>query len=318
MSSYLDTPAFRAFLARYFGSKNQVAQRLIGRNREYDSTYFGIVRFLGREAVGPSRMELRYIPGMYEISDPLIREFTVQIAEELRAQGRLYDGPSAMRLTAFDPYSPSPSMTVQEARYPDQVGGLALDLPHPIFAECGGTLREYYKRKERSSDLRTHPLCLCLGICGYLMVEEKRERYLLQVRRSAKLASLENSGGPSVAGSVDYGTEYRTLIDLMSHTLGLEVTEELGLHDGEYSIIPLAYGREIYRGERPQLFCLIRTELTRAEVTERIQTVREEAKEFDSYQFAVLGSGNSNDLAGLNLEALANYYFVDEYLAVQK
>ncbi len=146
------------------------------------------------------------------------------------------------------------------------------------------------------------------------MVEEQGERYLFQVRRSAKLASLESSGGPSVAGSVDYSTEYSTLADLMSRTLSLEVTEELGLREGEFSIVPLAYGREIYRGERPQLFCLITTPLSRAEIIKRIEAVKDEAKEFDSYQFSRFDSKADFDLAGLNLEARANYYFVHEYL----
>jgi hypothetical protein len=312
---YLDSSIMPDFLANYFSAPAMIESRRVGRNRECVSEYFEIIRFFGEAAIDPKAVAIRYLDGKYQLRDPLIREFSHQVESRLRAEGRLYEGPTVMRLQDFDRGGTQPLMTVQEADYGDQAAGFALDLPHPLFDRWGGTCRQYYKSVYPSTKLEENPLCVCLGVCGYLLLKEGDRRFLLQVRRSARLASLESSLGPSVAGAVDYSANAGTLADLISSALGKEVEEELSLQAEEYDIVPLAYAREIYRGERPQLFCMITCALSRATVAARLESIEIGEREFDSFDFiAIDGEGgiSANLYAELNYEAKMNLYLLQE------
>jgi hypothetical protein len=315
---YLDPSVMPDFLAKYFGSPEMVESRRVGRSRQYISEYFDIVRFFGEGAVDPRAVTIRYLEGKFQLRDPLLREFNRQVEFQLRGERRLYDGPTVMRLQNCEWRHAQPIMTVQEADYGDQASSFALDLPHSLFERWGGSCRQYYKSVYSSTKLEDNPLCLCLGVCGYLLVEEEDDRYLLQVRRSGRLASLESSMGPSVAGAVDYSTDCTTLGDLITRAMGQEVEEELGLRPGEFEVHPLAYAREIYRGERPQLFCAVTSNLTRAEVTDRINSIGVENREFDSFSFIWLNQERSfaaETFEQLNFEARMNYSLLLEYLS---
>jgi len=150
-----------------------------------------------------------------------------------------------------------------------------------------------------------------------LVVEEADQRYLLRVQRSSRLASLEHSIGPSAAGSVDFSENDKTLADMIERSMSNEVNEELNLERSEYNIIPLAFAREIYRGESPQLFCLITTDLSREILSERFESISDESKEFDSFEFLPFDDNHRIDKIQLNgnHEATMNYYLVEEFLS---
>ena len=315
--SYLNYSDLPAFIERYFSKPGMREQRLVGAEGIYDSGYYDIVRFYGPHAQRPRNINVEYLPNPFTITDPNIRDFATHTEQRLRLEGRLYDGPGAVRVVSLDLSIYPQTMTVQECAYGQQAGtAFALDLPHPVFRKWGGTLREYYKARYPSNALDQNPLAICLGVCGYLIIKEGDSEYLLQVHRTARLASLEDSLGPSVAGSVDYEPDYSTLEDIINRSLGAEIAEELNLRSDEAKIIPLAYAREIFRGEKPQLFCFVTTSLSRKEIAARLDAIEPSAREFDRYEFVTVHSKRHSMehwLESLNHEARMNYYLLEEY-----
>ena len=300
-----------SFLKRHFGGEKRLRERLVGTAREIDSGYYDIVRFFGPDALDPAQVDIEYRSEPFSFSDARIREYAREIEDEFRRKGRIYDGPTIMHLDRFDTQSSPPRMVVREATYGDHCGScLALDWPHAFFENHGGTLREYYRRTGGSPDKPEWPLASCLGTCGLLVTRIADKVSVLAVTRSARLASLENTVGVSAAGTVDWNTGYSTLLDLLLHALGQEIEEELNLAPTEYTINPLAFAREIFRGERPQLFALISTGLSPEEVQSRLKAMPPDNKEFTGFQFYSLDTPP----ADLNHEARMNWMLAEEFL----
>lgn len=306
-----------AFTAEQFGERER--SRLVGVQRQYDSCYYNIVRFFGRERVSPSEVAVKYLDTPYHLSDPLIIEYATEMEERFRAEGRLYDGPPVMKLAACRMRSEPRNITVQPTNYALQASTcFALDFPHKLFEPHGGTLRSYYRKNHGEITPADNPLAICIGVCGYVMVEERGRAYLLQVKRSANLASFENSYGPTVAGAVDFAEGYPNLTAMALSSLATEISEEINLRPVEYKIIPLAWGMEIFRGERPQIFCLVKTTMERMELVDRLEHIDQVTREFASYEFHRLYGGALVDqkiFNSLNVEARMNYMLLKEYLS---
>ncbi len=287
---------------------------MAGRKIRYDTGYYDIIRFFGEAALDPSAVAVRYESHHFELKDARLVEFASEIEQRMRREGRLKDGPAVMKLSASNLRALSPSITVRPVAYGLQAATcFALDFPHPLFEAHGGTLRDYYLAGRKTGN----PLAVCLGVCGYLLLDNGREQCLLQVERAGNLASLENTYGPSVAGVVDYVEGYSNLRELTVKSLAVEIGEELNLKSGEYEIVPLAWATEIFRGERPQVFCLVRSSLSRDEVAERLEAVAPSEQEYHSYEFLDLDNGSlvvDSVLDKLNFEAKANYLLLEEYL----
>ena len=184
---YLDYSKLAAFRAKHYPG-------------EAGSDYIDVKRFFGRDRLDPSTVPIRYDPRPFEITDPVIDSFAREVASEMRSEGRLYDGSPVMKLVARSLDCETPHLTVQPTDYAFQAGTcFALDVPHPLFDTCGGTLRDYYRHDCSTPTVHNNPLAICLGVCGCLIVEDGRGKYLLTVKRSGHLASLENTTGPSVA-----------------------------------------------------------------------------------------------------------------------
>ncbi len=295
-----------------------LSDRLVGSDRTFDSGYYDIVRFFGGDAVDPSRVRIQVEPGQYAIGDPLIKSYADSVAEKLRNQGRLYDGPTVTGLLAADFRGTNPTLRVQETSYGDFAGScFALDMPHQLFRDHGGTLRDYYVRTYAHAEITCRPLANCLGVCGYVIIEEAGRRFLLQVIRAGNLATMAGTPGPSVAGSVDFRPDYTSVADIIQRSLSQEVEEELCLTRAESRITPLAFARELFRADNPQLFALVHCTLTRQQLAERLSAIPERTREFAGFRFAALNSDNRLDaaaVAALNFEARMSYYLAEEYL----
>jgi hypothetical protein len=318
MSKYLNHEKLPTILERHYGDEKMRRARAVGAQRQFESAYFDFVRFFGGCAVAPRDIAICYQDTPFEFRDQRIREFSNCVEKELRAEGRLYSGPQAMKLISFNPREERPAMQIQPANYGDQAGScFALDLHHRLFETWGGTLRHYLLKSDSSHCLAKNPLAICLGIAGYLVVSEPAGDFLLEVKRSGKLASLEDSFGPSVAGSIDWDTSAGTLEELIARGIATEIQEELGLESGEYDLVPLAYAREILRGERPQLFALVRAKLSRETLSRRLAAIPEERREFSSFDFLPLSNGRLDFelIVRLNFEAQVSYFLLEEYLA---
>lgn len=313
----LDQTKLAQFLDKHFADTRH--ERLVGRTRQYDSGYIKIIRFFGGQTADPGNIALRFLPDNFHYDDERIEQFSRIIEQDLRRQGRLTDGPPVMKLVSFEQKKHPPTMTLQAARYGDFAGScFALDYEHPLFAEWGGTLRDYYKIAYPSNAVIDNPLAICLGVSGMLLVREKEGTFLLRVRRAKHLATMTGSYGSSVAGVVDHKTEYGNLSELMIAALSQEVEEEINLSKDEYEVIPLAYTREVLRGEHPQMFCLVNTDLSRREISARLENVEQNAREYDRFDFIPLSEDGvlpADDLISLNFEGRINYYLVEEYLA---
>ncbi len=314
---YLDYNRFRPLVDGYlerFDDSVELSRRPVNR----DFGYFDIVRFFGAEAVDPAEIAVTYQAEPFEFTDDRMARLALEIQERMKAEGRLYSGPAVMKLVEANLAGPNRSLTVQPCHYGLQAGScFALDYRHPLFENHGGTLREYYLSETKSREVRDNPLAICLGVSAWLVAESAKGRELLIVHRAAHLASLESSFGPSVAGCVEYVVAGDNLLDVMRVSIAAEVFEELGLASSEYTYVPLAYAREIFRGERPQLFGAILIHLTPTELTARLKRLDPEKREFDGYEFLSLGMDIAspgrlvdqlNFEGGMNLELLSQYY----------
>ena len=312
----MDFSKLAGFVAKHFAGSDD--ERRVGRLQQYLAGYVDIVRFFGSDGMRPTDIHVHYLNQTFEIPEPVIREFALRVAAEMRVIGRIFDGPPVMKLASSDLYSNAPHITVQPCDYALQAGTcFALDLSDKLFDPVGGTLRDYYRRGCIVPSVDTNPLAICLGVCGMLVVDERGDRFVLQVARSSRLASFENTHGPSVAGVVDYVTGCHDLAELIEIALGEEVQEELGLKHDDYEIVPLAWATELFRGERPQIFCLIRTLLNRSEIAARLASIPPEQREFDDFAFVPLYGGSlldRKDIDLLNPEAKMNYFLLEEYL----
>ena len=305
-------------MRQYFGE--EFSLRAVGRDRAHDSGYIDIIRFFGPQAVDPARVAIQYDNFPFTFSDPLIAKFSGEVEKMMRAEGRLYDGPLVMKLASAELMGEKPSLTVRPVTYGRQAGScFALDLPHPLFADHGGTLRSYWKSKYPNTSVEKNPLAICLGVCGFLVVTQSDgHRVVLCMHRSGNLASLESSVGPSVAGSVDWILGYATLADLIQDAMAREITEELGLMADEYTVEPLAYAREIFRGEKPQIFCLVTTSLNQHEINRRLEDLRPLHPEHDAYAWIDLTADPGAGGGELNHEARMNFYLLEEYFTLAR
>ena len=309
---FLDYRKFLDFLNEHYSSGESIKARLVGTKRDYDSGYFDIIRFFGSDAIDPQDVKIKYLPDQYELKDQLIEKFAREIENELKEQGRMYDGPFVSR-AILDGFCER--IILQKCRYGTFAGScFALDEENDIFEEYR-TLRNYYIN-QKYSGLEDHPLALCLGICGVLIFRDQNKKKCLLMERSGNLASLENSIGPSAAGTVDYTEKYKTLVELIVDALGSEIQEELNLTSEEYEITPLAYAREIFRGEKPQIFCMIKSTLSQKEISDRLDSIQK-PEEFKSYQFVDLDDIIFQKIKP-NHEALMNCFLIEEYLDKNK
>ncbi len=312
----LDPNRLTEFVKRYYDNPQN---RLVGRDAHHKSFYTDIARFFGDSAIDSTSIVVDYLDQPFQIADPLIRSFAAIVEKQLRDEDRLYDGPLAMKVVDFKPHDRQPTITVQSVDYGAFAGScFALDFEHAMFSELGDTLREYYKRISPSNDITDNPLAICLGVCGMVLIESQSRPILLRIRRSGKLASLESSYGASVSGGVDYSETHNNLYDVFQSALAQEIHEEIDLRPGEYDIIPLAYAREMLRGEHPQIFCLIRTTIDCDELIRRLQNKTGPDCEFDTFDFIELRPDLTLDddiIATFNLEGRMNYYLLEEYLA---
>lgn len=293
-------------------------ERLVGADRTVDSGYYSIVRFFGADPPDPNAIRVTVEPGRSSFSDPLVAQFAAYYADRLTEQGRLYDGPLVAGFRSLKVDGRAGVLTIQQTSYRDFAGSLfGIDEPFPAFDRYGGTLRLYYIKQYGRVPYDERPLANCLGVCGHLMVEDAGQRYVVQVRRAQRLATLAGTRGPSAAGSVDFEPDYASVLDILDRALGQEVREELLLSNGEFEIIPLAFARESYRPDNPQLFGLIRTSLPASVVCERLESISAVEREFSEFSLVPLDqSGRLPDAAieSLNFEARMSYFLLEEYL----
>lgn len=305
--SYLDYSRMPDHIRRHFSDLTEPGSVEAATVSRYG--YFDIRRFFGPQAVDIGSLSLRHRSDSFQLSDPLIAQFAEEVAADMERDGLLRPGPPVMKLAAADWVAGRIEVCPVDFRL---VAGtcLALDHSHPVFGGRGETLREYYKSKCPSTALEENPLAISLGVCGLLVVEEDSTPYLLKVRRSAGLITMAGTIGPSVAGNVDYNRQLRTVRDVVETQVTAEMHEELDLAENEYDIIPLAFAREIFRGERPQLFTLIRCHVRMSDLDDRLAQLCGGAAEFDRFGFVSVGS----DMSDLNHEAGMNFRLMQEYV----
>jgi 8-oxo-dGTP pyrophosphatase MutT (NUDIX family) len=258
----------------------------------------------------------------FEFSDDRIARFAAEIERTMMAEGRIHTGTDILKLVDADLSCSDRSLTVQPCRYGLQAGScLALDYVHPLFDEFGGCLREYYLSRYPSRTLGDNPLAGCLGVSACVVVQQEGGERVLIVRRSARLASLASTYGSSVAGSVERGHSGDNLFELLQRTVSAEAEEELCLSPAEYRLVPLAYAREIFRGERPQLFAVLMTDLSAGGLSERLDSLGPATREFDDYIFLPsTGDPEREDRVPeqINYEAAMNLQLLREYLSRQQ
>lgn len=309
--------ADQIIIDRFYASHREL--RLAGTDHRRESGFVDIVRFFGPDGIDPSACPVQAIPDRFALTDPVVRAHADRIAGILRAEGRLYDGPDVMKLHALRYEQSSLRCVVQPCSYADQAGScFALD--EPIEGDTSGqSLRDYlHASNVLGGVVEKNPLGVCFGVCGYLIGRGGPSPWLLQIRRAGHLSSLAGSLGPTVAGSVDYDSSLCTLNQIVHVVLGRETSEELAVGPELCSITPLAFAREIKRGERPQLFAVIETPLSPPEILGHLSQVPEPAREFCDPVFIDMSNGIPDHVVkGVNVEAAMNLLLLEEWLATK-
>ncbi len=313
---HLDYSVMPLVLDRFFSGEGISESRRAGPSRRIRSDYFDVVRFFGDQRVDPEGIHVDRLAEPFRFRDERIASFAVWAARRLKREGRLYRGPQTTKVVRTEFECKPLSLTVQPCDYGQQAGScFALDTPHDEFG--GRTLRDYYLERYASRAIEDNPLAVCLGVCGLVLTNEQEHPSLLLVRRAGHLASLEDSIGPSAAGSVDWEEQSGSLSDLARTSLEAELREELGLEQNRYALTLLAWAREIFRGERPQLFCLVRVDMNRNQLRNHMDRAVESSDEVDSFELVRLENRvlSRIELDRLNHEARMNWWLVSEWLA---
>ncbi len=310
---WLDKSSYEQALLTHYADRR--TERLIGRDGTFDSGYLDLTRFFGPGSVTPDEIALHYASDSFVITDARIRRFAEETAQIMREEGRLYDGPLTTKLVAFAPGDEM--MTIQPVAYADVAGScFALDRPTNHF-QPHATLRQYFHTVDPLHTVSGNPLAISLGVCGYVLIREEGDTYIVQVRRSRNLAALPASYGPSVAGSVDYESHWRSVGQMLREVMTREANEELRLTEDDYRFVPLGYGRETWRGDRPQLFACLELLISRQELLERVRMIPLSDREFSALRFwrlAANGTLPSRFSTRLNPEASTACYLLEEYL----
>lgn len=311
----VDLARFEEFVAARFGADRN--DRLVGIDREHDSGYNCIHRFFGKDKVDPGSVQIRHLKRRFEFTDDRIASFANFREQELRQQGRLKDGPDVAKVVEANFDSDPSVITIQPATYGQFAGScFFLDRPDPMFGDFG-SLRSYYYAARDSTSTSVHPLAVCLGVAGLILIEENGKPFMLRICRSSRVATMAGTFGASVAGVVDYDSKYKTLLEMMQVSLTQEITEEINLTEDQYRLIPLAYSQELYRGEHPQLFCLVQCQLSKAQLTEQLLEIPEADREFDRFDFLPMSQGrldNREAISEFNFEGKMSYYLAEEFM----
>jgi hypothetical protein len=165
---YLDTSRLDSLLASEYADLAQ--QRLVGTTHRRAPGYFDIVCFFGAQSLSVDDVSVTHVPDEYRVRDSRIAAYARAIELSMRQEGRLYNGPSAMKLVSYRLSGPTPRIVVQPVDYGLQAATcFALDLHHDCFADHGGTLRDYWYATRGGRSIEHNPLAVCLGVCAYLL-----------------------------------------------------------------------------------------------------------------------------------------------------
>ncbi len=176
-------------------------------------------------------------------------------------------------------------ITISRAMYFDQVGtNLTSDWASGLL---GGdelnTLRQVEPPQNGElCNLRDSILANTLGVAA--VVVDRNKDMLIRIRGSEQ-AVMNAQGGRfhcSVSGvfELDESLSHGNL-DFSEFSKGMtaEIRTELNIDQNEYDLFPVAFSRELVRQGKPQLFFVIKTELTFDEIENRARNA-EEAWEF--------------------------------------
>lgn len=270
----------------------------------YPGDYREILDHRALETIGKN-IPLEHDNHSFSFADQRIRQFAQEQAVRLRSEGKLYDGPPALRLKQLflTEQLEQTRLIVQPCQYADQAGSsFMLDHPDALFADSGGTLRSYLEQTYRPSQL-IEQLPGCFGVCAMVIT---RDRLIPVPLRGKHLASMSGTWGPSVAGGVDFDPGLRYLSDILATQLPVEVEEELGLTQPEYTFSAASFALEGGRGLRPQIFGFVTTSLDSMEMLERVNSISAESREHDDLRWIRLDDPlkwSADLLQSLNYEA---------------
>ncbi len=314
--NYLNYHQFDSIVAGFFdrfGAESEVA----GSFHDRETGYYEIVPFFGPDGIDPQTVPVKILDDSFHFTDQLIAEVAADFEQSMLSEGLLRSGPPVIKLADAVWTGVKKRLIVQPCSYGLQAGScLALDEKHERLAPYG-SLREYYLAKNRSRKLCDNPLAVCLGVSALAVLGKGDKARVLTVRRSPHLASLGSTWGPSVAGSVEFGHVADDLLQLLRNGLADEISEELGLCSHDYRLIPLACAREVFRGERPQLFAAMELNMSEEELKKALDDIPGDHKEFDKYELVGLFSEPTGQSVGvpLNFEVAMNLKLLKQYLS---
>jgi hypothetical protein len=242
-------------------------------------------------------LEVCFIDAKYQVPDYL-KEHSEKAVELFKALGKIkiddtsgeWQNDHSIRITNFD--ITENKIHIQPATYFDQVAtNLTLDWASGVLGEDPLlTIRNDYEKAHNGliTPLRSSILSNTLGVAA-IVVNPNTKEVLIPIRGNEQ-AIMDNGLGKfhCSASGVFAWNENDTITNTLSFDffckgIEKEIKSEIGLRPEQYSLIPLAFTRELVRGGKPQLFFIAETTLDIASIQSEMK-MAEESWEFISIE----------------------------------
>ena len=278
---------------------------------------------------GAVQVELMEDPFVLVADTAEMRLFQYEALKDLLAQGRMVRNDSVIRLQSYSNNPEEADLTIQQARYSDQLrSNLVMDwkADHALKKSGYSTLRTYLaaKHPRNLGPLDASIMANTIGISVVLYYRTSAGAYLPYLPGRAKGQAVFDGGFHCTAsGAAAWPATGKTFKEIFVEDLYAELFEEVGIARNEIDVmVPLALCREFLRGGKPQIFFAGVTKLSKPELAQKRKTALKlqgglGVIEIEDNQ---LISSDTEDLpkklqsGPLTLEATANLHYAEKFM----
>ncbi|MCK5233548.1 MAG: hypothetical protein KAJ91_01905 [Candidatus Aenigmarchaeota archaeon] len=255
---------------------------------------------------------------------------------EFKASGKITKDSNIIRLDSLKINQKETKLTVQKAKYSDQVqSNLVMDwTDNHALKELGvATLRAYFTSRypQRLPPLSDTHLANTIGIAVILFYQNSSMEYVPYIPQRAKglinnkkiLAVFEGGYHCTASGAAEW-SESENFNQCITKDMYEELREEVGIERDDVEVmLPVALCREFLRGGKPQIFFAGLTKLSEKQLGEKrksaikMQNEMKDKVEIEDNQLIVSDIDHlkkSAQFFGLTLEAIANLHYAEKFI----
>jgi hypothetical protein len=260
-----------------------------------------------------------------------LKLFQGEAYSHFKKQGKFSHDSSTVRLHSLTPTPQGTVLTLQKAKYSDQVqSNLVMDWSgrHGLKRSGTATLRTFLGSRygEKLPPLTERVLANTIGVSVILFYKDGLGAYVpylpkrlgASFQKKRRLAVFEGGYHCTASGAVEWSNA-NTFDELFSNDMLRELEEEVGIVASDLEVmVPVALCREFLRGGKPQIFFAGITKLAEEELeVKRHRALRKQMVLSGKVELEGrhLRASNANELEEqlienpLSLEATANLYY---------